>query len=106
MKKYVLITGVSGGMGLETAKKFIENDYIVFGLDIVEPKITLDNLIFYKVDLTDSNQINEVYNKISNLNIKFDSIINTAGIYNLDSLIEISEEQFIKIFIANTENLL
>ena len=101
MKKYVLITGVSGGMGLETAKKFIENDYVVFGLDIVKPKVTLDNLTFYKVDLTDSNQINEVYNKISNLNVKLDSIINTAGIYNLDSLIEISEEQFIKIFNIN-----
>lgn len=98
MEKVVLITGVSGGMGLATAKKFISNGYKVYGLDIVEPKEKLDNLSFIKTDLTKENEVISAKEKI---NERLDAIINTAGIYDLNSLIEISEEEFIKIFNIN-----
>ena len=101
MKKSVLITGVSGGMGLSTLKKFLNNDYIVYGLDVVEPNFNNENFHFFKVDLTKQELINKVFDELNNLNIKLNTIINTAGIYNLDSLIEINEEDFIKIFNIN-----
>ena len=101
MNKYVLITGVAGGMGLNTATTFIENGYHVFGLDINEPQTKLDNLTFIKTDLTKIEEINNAFNVIINQNIILDSIINTAGIYDLNSLIEIDEEKFIKLFNVN-----
>lgn len=97
----VLITGVSGGMGKATALKFLNNGYRVYGLDINNPNFINDNFFFFKVDLTNSEEINKVYYQLNESNIKIDSIINTAGIYNLDSLIEINEKDFIKIFNIN-----
>lgn len=101
MKKNVLITGALGGMGRATATKFLSNGYRVYGLDINDPDFNNDNFIFYKVDLTNSEEINKVYKEIKETNITFDAIINTAGIYDLNSLIEIDEEKFVKLFNIN-----
>jgi len=98
MEKSVLITGVSGGMGLSTAKKFISCGYKVYGLDIREPKESIDGLEFIKTDLTKLEEVESAFNIVKD---KLDFIINTAGIYDLNSLIEISEEKFIRIFNVN-----
>ena len=99
--KYVVLTGVSGGMGLATAKNLIENGYYVFGLDIKEPEVELDNLEFIKTNLRDQGSIDKAFKKISKSEIKLDAIISMAGIYDLNSLIEMSEEDFIRIFDIN-----
>ena len=100
--KYVLLTGCSGGMGYETTKKFIDNGYFVYGLDIKEPNIKdNDNFKFIKTNLRDMSSIEEAYKIISNEIEELDSIISMAGIYDLNSLIEMSEEDFIKIFDIN-----
>ena len=98
--KNVLITGVSGGMGKATALQFIQNGYNVYGLDINDIE-EIDHLYFYKVDLTKEESILEVFNKINDLGIRFDLIIHQSGIYDLNSLIEISEKDFIRIFDIN-----
>ena len=100
--KYVLLTGCSGGMGYETTKKFIDNGYFVYGLDIKEPNIKdNDNFKFIKTNLRDMSSIEEAYKVISSEIEELDSIISMAGIYDLNSLIEMSEEDFIKIFDIN-----
>ena len=99
--KYAVLTGVSGGMGLATAKKLIDEDYYVFGLDIKKPEEELDYLDFIKTDLTDLGSIEKAFKKISKAEVELDAIISMAGIYDINSLIEISEENFIKIFDIN-----
>ncbi len=99
--KYVVLTGVSGGMGLATAKNLIENGYYVFGLDIKEPEVELDNLEFIKTNLRDQGSIDKAFKKISKSEVQLDAIISMAGIYDLNSLIEMSEEDFIRIFDIN-----
>ena len=101
MEKAVLITGVSGGMGLATAKKFIANGYHVFGLDINEPKEEIESLSFIKCDLTKEKEVIDSFNIIKEETKQLELIINTAGTYMLNSLVEISEEEFIKIFNIN-----
>ena len=99
--KYAVLTGVSGGMGFATAKKLIENDYYVFGLDVKEPERKLDNLEFLKTNLRDQGSISNAFKKIQKTGIELDAIISMAGIYDINSLIEMSEEDFIKIFDVN-----
>ena len=100
--KYVVLTGVSGGMGLATLKKLTENGYFVFGLDVKKPEIE-DNKNFYfiKTDLTDEKSVEKAYKEIAKECKELDAVISMAGIYDMNSLIEISEEDFIKIFNVN-----
>ena len=99
--KAVLITGVSGGVGFETAKRFLFEDYVVFGLDIKEPLEKHNNLRFIKTDITKENEIIGAFKVVEESGYKLSAIISTAGIYELNSLVEISEEDFIKIFNIN-----
>ena len=98
----ILITGVSGGMGLATAKRYINNGYKVYGLDIKEPNEPLgDHFSFIKTDLTNIDEVYKAYDYISKEINHLDNIITLSGIYNLDSLVEIDEKEFIRIFDIN-----
>ena len=99
--KYLILSGVSGGMGLATARKLIECGYHVFGLDIKRPKEEIDGLTFIETDLRDLSSINLAYEQIKNKTSEIDAIISMAGIYDLNSLVEMSEEDFVKIFDIN-----
>ena len=101
MDKTILLTGVSGGVGFASAKRFISEGYKVFGLDINEPKETLDGLTFVKADLKKETDVLKAFEVAKESCLKFDAIISTAGIYDLNSLVEMSEEDFIKIFDIN-----
>ena len=100
MKK-VIISGYSGGMGLETAKKLSSNGYFVYGLDIKNPDVELENTKFIKTDIRDLNSIRNAFEIISKECDEIDLIISMAGTYTFNSLIEMSEEEFIKMFDIN-----
>ena len=99
--KYAVLTGASGGMGLAIAKELTANGYYVFGLDIKQPKQEFENFEFIKTNLREQHSVDVAFKKISKSEIKLDAIISTAGIYDMNSLIEMSEEDFIKIFDIN-----
>ena len=99
--KYIVLSGVSGGMGLATAKELTKNGYYVFGLDIKEPSETIENLQFIKTNLREVESINNAFNEVKKITNELEAIISMAGVYDLNSLIEISEEDFIRIFDIN-----
>ncbi|MBE6135933.1 MAG: SDR family NAD(P)-dependent oxidoreductase [Erysipelotrichaceae bacterium] len=103
--KNVLITGVSGGIGFEIAKKFIIEGYQVIGLDINPPKEDLDGLTYIKTDVTKEKEVISAFNFVKEKSLTFSNIISAAGIYNLNSLIEMNEEEFIRIFDINVFSL-
>lgn len=98
--KHVLITGVCGGMGIATAKFLTQNGYNVVGIDYKDG-CSLSDVLYYKVDITSLNALEEVFSDIVGKNIKFEAICHFAGFYNMDSLVEISEEDIIRIFNVN-----
>ena len=99
--QYVVISGVSGGMGLATSKLLINHGYHVFGLDIKAPKEELEGLTFIQTDLRKQESVNVALEEVKKTTDKIDAIINMAGIYDLNSLIEMKEEEFIRIFDIN-----
>ena len=99
--KYLVISGCSGGMGFETVKKFSSNGYYVFGLDIKEPQEMIERFQYIKTDLRDPESIKKAFELVKKATSEIDLIINMAGIYDLNSLIEMSEEDFIRIFDIN-----
>ena len=98
--KYLIITGAAGGMGWAAARMLTQSGYLVFGLDLREPD-PLPGLQYIRTDLTDPESIHQALNRIRSTTDRISGIIHMAGIYDLDSLIEISDTDFQKIFEVN-----
>ena len=102
--KYVVITGAGGGMGAETAKLLNENGFFVFALDKKQPALgTLpqQNSLFIQTDVTNEQSVAEAFEKIARTTKKLYAVIHFAGVYALDSFLEMSAEKFEKVFKIN-----
>lgn len=98
--KTVLVTGACGGMGRATVKAFAEKGYRVFALD---KKITdeMDGAQYFSASVTDYAELESVKEEIEKTTDTLDGIVHFAGIYDLNSLLEIDEEKFTRIFDIN-----
>lgn len=98
--KYVIVTGANGGMGKAVAKKLKKEGFFVFALDknIGESE---DNLLYIQTDLRDSESVKRAYDTIVSFTDDVYAILHFAGIYALDSLVEMDEERFKKVFDIN-----
>lgn len=99
--KYALITGGASGMGRATAVKLANNGFTVFSCDIKLNPEEKENIIQIKTDVCSLESVQQAYEKVLKITDKLDAVINFAGIILMNSLIEISEEEFIKIFNIN-----
>jgi NAD(P)-dependent dehydrogenase (short-subunit alcohol dehydrogenase family) len=80
MKK-ALITGTSRGIGLATAKKFLEEGWFVLGASTSENEILKHaNYKHYLLNLSDPESINSCTNLIKKQNREIDVLINCAGV--------------------------
>ena len=98
--KYVLITGAFGGMGKSATKMFKDAGYFVFALDknVGEAE---ENVLPIEVDVTSEESVKNAFSIISEKTDELSAIVHFAGIYRLDSLVEMSEERFTGIFNVN-----
>ncbi|MBO4769515.1 MAG: SDR family NAD(P)-dependent oxidoreductase [Clostridia bacterium] len=99
-QKSVLITGVSGGMGRAAAEKFLSAGYKVFGLDVKPPE-GLEKIRFFRTDLRSEQDVLSAAQAVKSECPRLDAVVNAAGIYDMNSLVEISEADFIRIFDIN-----
>ena len=98
--KSVLITGAYGGMGSSTVKLFRDRGYRVFALDhkVGAPE---ENVIPIQADITSEEAVTDAYKKVAEMTDGLFAIIHFVGIYMLDSLVEIEDEAFRRIFDVN-----
>lgn len=99
--KYVLITGADGGMGRAAVKEFIKDGYGVIALDVREYSGGEPVSLSLKCDLTDTASVEEAFLKVKELTERIDLIIHLAGIYTLDSLVEVGERELRRAFDIN-----
>ena len=97
--KYVLVTGASGGMGNATVNYLINKGYDVFALDI--SPVNVQGVHYIKTDVTDENSVISAFNEVKSRVEKLYAVIHFAGIYMLDSLVEIKTSDFDRIFAVN-----
>lgn len=111
IENVILVTGGSSGIGLEISKYFIENtSNFVFMSDIstfngIEGNKN-KNYEFIKCDVTDENQVIEMFNVIEKSGLKLNTIINSAGV-SYAELIATNDKihdsnMFKKVFEINT----
>ncbi|MBE6570383.1 MAG: SDR family NAD(P)-dependent oxidoreductase [Ruminococcaceae bacterium] len=100
MKPSVLITGAYGGMGRATAKAMQEKGFRVFALDqdVGAPE---DSILPVEADITDETSVRKAFRQISAQTEELCAVIHFAGVYMLDSLVEMDNAAFEKIFRIN-----
>ena len=102
--KSVLITGAYGGMGKATAQLLASKGIKVFALDKnVEEKA--ENIIPVKADITDKSSVEEAFSFVKSQTEVLFAVIHFAGIYQLNSLVEISESDYDKIYDINVKGV-
>ncbi|KAH7010480.1 hypothetical protein EDB80DRAFT_750812 [Ilyonectria destructans] len=101
-KEVVIITGGSSGIGECMAEKLAQKQTKVIILDVNEPKRDLKlNIVFYKVDITDSSAIASVAKAIRTEHGDPTVLINNAGIGNAAAILDVTEEKLRKLFDVN-----
>ena len=98
--KIAVIIGASRGIGLTTAKLFVKEGATVIGT-YNNSKPTLKKVDFYKLDITNREEVEKFVEKIVKKYNKIDILVNNAGI-TADSLTrKMSYDQFDKVIMTN-----
>jgi NAD(P)-dependent dehydrogenase (short-subunit alcohol dehydrogenase family) len=100
--KVVIITGGSGGVGMATAKKFLENGATVYLSDISEKNLKaavedLSKLGTVKYVVTDVSKVSDIENLIDTVAKdagRIDVVVNSAGVWVEGNTDEMTEEMW------------
>ena len=111
--KSAIITGASGGMGLEISKKLSQNDISVLMLDIKSPGKEFlynnKNCEFKKVDVTNLKSMKTHIDKFYKKNKRLDYLVNTTGVLWFDkdiSAVNIDDKIWDKVFKINLKSMM
>lgn len=99
MGKY-LVTGASGGMGEAVCRTLAGKGHRVWGLDRRPPK-SGEGWRFIPADVTDGAALEACLRQVQAEAGALDGIIHTAGVYDLNSLVEMPEADFLRDFDVN-----
>lgn len=97
--KSVLITGAYGGMG-RAAVNLLKDEFQVFALD-VKVEEAEQNVIPILADISSEEGVKKAFDKVRAETDELFAIIHFAGIYMLDSLVEMDSSAFDRIFDVN-----
>lgn len=98
--EYVLVTGAYGGMGQKTVEALTKQGFCVLALDRKTGGVQ-ENVIALEADVTDENSVAAAFEKVQQITGKLYAIVHFAGIYQLDSLVEMPHGDFQKAFAVN-----
>ena len=88
-------------MGRATAERLLSSGWTVWGLDLKAPAPMPMGLRFLPCDLTDGQSVEEAFRSLDREKVRLDAILHMAGLYDLDSLVEMEEAAFDRIFQVN-----
>ena len=98
--KNILITGAYGGMGRAATELFIKNGFRVFALDR-RVEDAGENLIPIEADVTSEESLKKAFDIVKGYTDELSAVLHFAGIYMLDSLVEMDDDAFRKIVDVN-----
>ena len=108
--KVALVTGVAGGIGLATAKKLLENNIAVVGMDVLdEMKEKLEGeFTYFKGDLSNKSSRENYVKLAMDKYGKIDILVNVAGVAPKvrADILEMTEESYDFVMNINTKGTL
>ena len=96
----ILITGAYGGMGSAAVRHLRDKGFFVFALDKTVGEAE-ENLLPIKADITSEESVAAAAKIVSAHTDRLYAILHFAGVYMLDSLVEMENEAFDRIFDVN-----
>ena len=102
--KSVLVTGAGGGMGRAAVQTLKAQGYRVFALDIKEIAAE-ENIIPICADITSEESVLSAFAQVKTITKSLDAIVHYAGIYMLNSLVEMETKDFQRIFDINFQGV-
>ncbi|MGV1060030.1 3-oxoacyl-[acyl-carrier-protein] reductase [Clostridium perfringens] len=111
-RKVALITGSARGIGKEIALEFLQKGYFVIlngtnTYNEIEEEILKDFISYkglyeyYKFDISNRDQVKEVFEKIKSKYKKIDVLVNNAGITRDKSLVNLDGEMWDEVINVN-----
>ena len=97
--KNVLVTGASGGMGQAICRTLCGAGYRVYALDVKPPELA--GIASFVCDLRTEAGAAEALSWLQTQESHLDAIVHAAGVYDLDSLVEMDDGRFRRIFEVN-----
>ena len=111
--KSAVITGASGGMGLEISSKLSQNNISVLMLDLQSPNEDFlnknKNCQFKKVDVTNFNKMKSHIDAFYKKHRSIDYLVNTTGVLWFDkdvSAVDINSNIWDKVFEINLKSMM
>lgn len=99
MGKY-LVTGARGGLGMALCRALVREGHEVWGLDRA-PGEEGEGLRCLTADVTRAPELEDAREQVRKQAGGLDGIVCAAGVYDLDSLLEMPEERFMRDFDVN-----
>ena len=101
MNLFYLVTGGNGGLGTAVCKALADRGDLVFVCDISHLKTPDTRMVYIQTDLTDAGCIESCKTEILKHTDHLDAIVNLAGVFRMDSIIEGDESSLRKSFEVN-----
>lgn len=100
---YILVTGAYGGMGQATVRELRARGFGVFALDRRVPDAAVSDagVVSIEADVTDEQSIRRAVARVREVTDRLYAIVHFAGVYMLDSLVEMDSANFERIFRIN-----
>ena len=103
MKKTVIITGTSSGVGKQCVEKFLNKNWNVIGLSRTNVDFYNENYFHVQTDIKDPLSIKNSFDVISKKYKSIDLLINNAAVFKMKPLVEFNEEEINDIKIDNPQ---
>lgn len=103
MKKVVIITGATSGIGLATAKLFTEKGFTVYG--VARRKYAGNGFYCYSADVTDYAAMESVFKDVYEKEKRIDVVVNNAGFGVAGAMEETSAESIRQLTEVNLTSL-
>ncbi|MEL7146050.1 MAG: SDR family NAD(P)-dependent oxidoreductase [Bacteroidota bacterium] len=101
-----IVTGVSKGIGLETARLLLEKGVKVAGWSRSAPDLAHDNFQFIRTDVTDPDSVANAYElSVGFLGTDIRVLVNNAGLGYYGPMEETSNEEWQKMFETNVHSI-
>lgn len=98
--KYAVVTGAYGGMGYASVKALVQEGFTVFALD-KKVKEAEENVLPIEVDVSDSDSVRNAFTRVREYTDELFAIVHFAGVYALNSLVEVPEAEWERVFKIN-----